>query len=289
MRRSERVSCPEYRICDWSVRRVSPEPAELAGKVAIVTGAARGIGRAVTELFVERGARVFAVDRDQDELCAMVTAVSPSAIVSCVVDLADRAARAEIVPRAVQAWGSLDIVVNNAAFLGQRHSLRRVQLADWDQVLEVNLTALLVLAQTAAAVLPRGGAIVNLSSIQEHSPIARHLAYATTKGGVSAMTRALAVEFGRGGIRVNAVVPGVITTPGWLSEERTVRIERTFERSPAALLERSGTTREVAEAVAFLASDRASFITGAELRVDGGRLLSRRTDAFAAGMEAYDE
>jgi len=255
--------------------------------VALVTGAARGIGRAIAEALVRDGCAVTAADLDGPALRELSEILGPERYRTEVVDLCDRQAREGLVDRTVAAWGRLDVLVNNAAHLGRRESVRRLDTEDWDRVLETNLAATVMLARDAAGVMTAGGSIVNVSSIQEHSPLAQHAAYAISKGGVSAATRALAVEFGPAGIRVNTIVPGVIETPG-MAEMRTDAGVGVGRSSPS-LLRRPGRPAEVAEAAAFLASDAASFVTGSSLRVDGGRLLSRRPDAFAEGWEADDE
>ena len=190
-------------------------------------------------------------------------------------------------PAVLEQWGRIDILVNNAATLGERTSGFELDREDWLRVLETNLTATAFLSRDSAKDMARRGAgvIVNLTSLQERPPLLRHVAYAASKGGISAVTRALAVEFAPSGIRVNAVAPGVIDSP---STTRTLRAatghdaSRPEQTKPATLLRRYGMPEEVAAAVAFLVSDEAAFVTGVIWDVDGGRSLSRHPDSAGA-------
>jgi NAD(P)-dependent dehydrogenase (short-subunit alcohol dehydrogenase family) len=152
---------------------------------------------------------------------------------------------------------------------------------DLRTVLDTNLAAAALLGRDAAADMVRrgAGAIVNVTSIQEHLPLATHVAYVASKGGISALTRAMAAELSPLGIRVNAVAPGVVDTPG-MRDQPALR-NGDGAATPATLLRRAGTPEEVADAIAFLASPAAAYITGTVLRVDGGRALSRFPDPLA--------
>jgi|SRR5690606_16643648 len=254
--------------------------------VAIVTGGARGIGRAVVERFVAGGHRVVLVDVD-DAAATEAAEASGPAVRAVAADLADDAQRARIVPETMDAFGRVDVVVNNAASLGERRPLIELADADIRRVIETNLVATTALSRDAAAHLPRGGAVINIASIQELMPLATHAAYVATKGGISALTRALAVELGPRGVRVNAVRPGVIATPSMAMSRRELGLgEALEEETSPTLLRRSGRPQDVAEAVWFLASEAAGFITGTSLTVDGGRSISRRPDPLE--QEAAD-
>ncbi len=276
----------------------------LADRVALVTGAGRGIGRAVVTRLVAEGVAVVATDVDGDGLAVTSSLVERygAKLTTSVVDLADRAARSDLVPFALRTYGRLDILVNNAAYHGRRVGALEFDDDDWDRVIEVNLSAPAAIARAAGQVMvdQGGGAMVNLGAIQSDLPLPTYLPYAASKGGVAALTRALAAELSPYGVRVNAVIPGTIDTesfrdtlapgttdpesggPGRADPPRQADLPRV-----ASLLPRPGTASEVASAVAFLAGDDASYVTGALLHVDGGRSLSRLPDPTDARYRGY--
>lgn len=258
--------------------------------VALVTGGACGIGRAIVERLSRDGWAVTFVDRDSRAGTAAAAEINEQGGLvrfECA-DLADRGQRNQLVAKTVEAWGRLDLLVNNAADVGGRLSLLDLTEEDWDRGLETNLTASAFLSRDAArAMLDGGGAIVNLATIQERLPLPTHVSYVASKGGVSALTRAVAVELGQYGIRVNAVVPGVIQTAGMAEEREHVGLGAAMQGGDQPwLLPRTGLPEDVAGAVAFLASSDAAFITGSTVTVDGGRSLSRKTDPLAEGLNS---
>jgi 3alpha(or 20beta)-hydroxysteroid dehydrogenase len=238
----------------------------LKNKRAIVTGGARGIGRATAELFARQGARVFVAD-----LAFPDEGFESADIYPVRLDVSREEAWQALVAEMVTEMGGVDILVNNAAIGGSARAIAEETLAEWDRVIAVNLTGVLMGMQ---AVLPsmrarRSGSIINFSSIWGNAAVPAMAAYHATKGAVRTLTKHAAVAYAPDNVRVNSIHPGITaTTP--------VLVDQPEEVSAAIVgatpLGRMAQPIEIANGVLFLASDESSFMTGSELVIDGGYL-----------------
>ena len=248
---------------------------ELTGKIALVTGATSGIGRAVALRFAAEGARVALAGRNAEALSALVTEIEENggAALPLAVDLRDREAAATLVPRALESFGALDIVVNAAGIITMGTIANTTEDA-WQEMLEINLNAVFRLMQQATpALIERRGNIVNVSSVTGLRSFPGVLAYCVSKAAVDQLTRCASLELAAQGVRVNAVNPGVVVTAlhrtsGMSDENYAAFLQHSQSTHP---LGRTGTPEEVADLVLFLASERAGWITGATYAIDGGR------------------
>ncbi|MFJ4376381.1 SDR family NAD(P)-dependent oxidoreductase [Pseudomonas japonica] len=249
------------------------------GKVALVTGAAQGLGLACAERFVADGARVVLVDVQADKVRAAAERFGDQAT-WLVADLSeiDSAAATQLVARAVEHFGSLDIVVNNAGII---HNADFVDFPEamFDKVLHVNLKSQFLIGQAAARVMIEHGihgSIINMSSINAELAIPNSVAYAVSKGGIKQLTAVMAVGLVNHGIRVNAIGPGTIATDLVLNSVMANEAQRrtVLSRTPMG---RCGEASEVASVASFLASDDASYIIGQTIYPDGGRLILNYT------------
>ncbi len=244
---------------------------DLDGKVAIVTGAASGIGRATALLLASRGARVVAEDVNPDVAALPGAGGSDARIVPFVADVATEEAARGAVELAMRRFGGLDILVNNAATVVYK-PIADMTLEEWNRVLAVNLTGVFLHSREAVRAIrahKRGGAVVNMGSYACFHGFPQIGAYAASKGGLAQLTRVLAVEAIRDGIRVNAVGAGDVVT-NLLNDVMPDGRAFLAAHGRNAPIGRAALPAEIAEVVAFLVSDRASFIVGAVVMADGG-------------------
>lgn len=246
--------------------------ARLQGRIALVTGAASGIGRATARRFAAEGATVILVDRDAAQLPAALAELTAGQHHSVVLDVTDEAGWIALAGDLATNFGRLDVLVNNAGY-GVFRSIADTTLEQWRSILAVNLDSVFLatkhllplLAQAAA-----GGAIVNMSSIRGIAAAANTGSYCAAKGGVRLFTKATALECAAlgNGVRANSIHPGHVETPLTARAHADPEIARTLLADTP--LGRAATTGEIADAILFLACDESRYMTGAELVVDGG-------------------
>ena len=241
----------------------------LDGKVGLITGAARGQGETEARLFAQEGAKIvltdILVDQGQRVAASIQTGGGEATFVQ--LDVSNPNEWTEVVRHAVQTYGRLDILVNNAG-IALRAGLVDTTVADWDRLMDINLKGVFLGMQHAipAMLESGGGSVINISSTSGIVGFPGGTAYHSAKGGVRLLTKATAAEYAKQGIRVNSIHPGIIETPMTdnMAEARTALL---LDRTPMG---RKGRPIEIAYGALFLASDESSFMTGAELVIDGG-------------------
>jgi 3-oxoacyl-[acyl-carrier protein] reductase len=244
----------------------------FADRVVVVTGAGHGIGRAVAERFAAEGARVVVNDLDEARAHEVAGAIPRGQAIAVAADVSSKAQVDAMFDAAVAGFGGVDVLVNNA---GNIHAARHFLEGDeewWDKLLDVNLKGAYLCSHRAAHIMVRkgSGVIVNMSSGGATRAHRGNVAYDASKGGMEAMTRAMALDLAPYGVRVNAIVPGLIRT--YDIDDRIAA-----ERGQVVPMGRLGTPEDLAGPTVFLATDDARYITGACLVVDGGVLVQQRS------------
>ena len=246
----------------------------LEGSVVVVTGAAGGIGRAIAQRFAEQGSRIVVNDVDADgaaEVAASIVEAGGTAMVA-LADVSVGAEVAAMFDTVMAEYGTVDVLVNNAGLVSPMLHFFDADEAWWRRILDVNLTGHFLCAHRAARIMAKsgGGNIINMSSGGATKAHRAFTAYDATKGGIEALTRAMALDLGPYNIRVNALMPGSIDTSGLGLDDRRLRGEN-------VPLGRVGEPIDMTGAALFLASDDASYITGDVIKVDGGMLAQQRS------------
>jgi NAD(P)-dependent dehydrogenase (short-subunit alcohol dehydrogenase family) len=247
----------------------------MEGKAVVITGGASGIGAACAQRFARAGARVIIADVDSVRGNEIAREIGEQA--RCVpVDLADEESIAACCAAIGAQVDAVRVLVNNAGIV-RRKAIAETDHEDWDAQVAINLRAPALMAKGLLPLLGReGGAVVNVSSEGGYRPRANHWVYDATKAGIGALTRAMAVEFAPLGVRANAVAPGWVVTEmhfGQAADPLGVKSELERRVHEGCILRRLGRPEEIANAIFFLASDEASYITGTTLHVDGGQGL----------------
>ncbi len=246
----------------------------LNNKVVLVTGGAGGIGRSIAQRFASQGCKVVVNDVDADAAAAVATAINDDGgtAVVAVADVSDSAQVAAMFDILVAEYGHIDVLVNNAGLVSPMLHFFDADEAWWRKIIDVNLTGHFLCSHVAARMMAKngGGCIINMSSGGATRAHRAFTAYDATKGGIEALTRAMALDLGPYGIRVNALMPGSIDTSGLSLEDRKLRGEN-------VPLGRIGEPIDMTGAALFLASDDASYITGDIIKIDGGMLAQQRS------------
>jgi NAD(P)-dependent dehydrogenase (short-subunit alcohol dehydrogenase family) len=250
---------------------------ELTGRVAVVTGAAMGIGRAIAERFVAEGARVVAADVDRERGESLASALGPRALFR-QTDVAEPDQIRDLIACAVDSFGGLDVMVNNAGISGALYPrFLDDDFADFARVMAVNLLGVMVGTQLAARHMADhgGGSIVNITSIGGLIPGPGVMTYRASKAAVMHLSKSVAIELADHDVRVNCIAPGNIPTQLLASSLRGDDPEKTSQAIRASMaasrpLKRDGTPEDVAEAALYLGSDRSRYVTGTILPIDGG-------------------
>ena len=240
---------------------------DLGGKVCVVTGAGRGIGRGMAEALARHGGFVVLVGRTLATLEDAASAIGDR----CMVQVADVSREADVLAlqdAVLARCGRIDVLVNNAGVNPIFRTIDRVSLEDWQTIIDVNLTGVFLCCKHLGGAMGAGGSVINVSSVAGHGGLPRSVPYCASKGGVEMLTKALALDWAKRGVRVNTLAPGWVDTDlthGLL--EHDVHGKRLLDHTPMG---RFATPQDMAGGVVFLASDASAFMTGQSLVIDGG-------------------
>ncbi len=240
---------------------------DLTGKVCILTGAGRGIGRAMAEGLARNGAQVVLTGRTRATLEEAAAAIGPTAFIhpADVSKEADVIAFRDVV---LEKFGKIDVLVNNAGVNAIFKGIERTSLDEWREIIDVNLTGVFLCCKYLGGAMGQGGSVINVTSVAGHSGLLRSVPYCASKGGVELLTKALALDWATKGVRVNALAPGWVDTDlthGLLGHD--IHGERLRARTPMG---RFAAPNDMAGGAVFLASDASSYMTGQSLVIDGG-------------------
>lgn len=246
----------------------------LEDKVCIVTGAAKGIGQAIAERYASEGAKVIATDINEEGVNAVVEGIisAGGSALAIKTDVSNEESVAGLFEQVVTAYGRVDVLVNNAGLISPMKHILEADKAWWDMIIGVNLTGTFLCCHKAAFIMAKqgSGSIINMSSGGATKAHRAFVAYDATKGGIEAMSRALALDLGPYGVRINSLIPGSIDTTGLSLEDRKLR-------GANVPLERIGEPYDMTGAALFLASDDSDYVTGQRVVVDGGMLAQQRS------------
>ncbi len=240
---------------------------DLGGKVCVVTGAGRGIGRGIAEALARAGATLVLTGRTAATLADAEAAIGWAAAV-VVADVAREADVVALRDAVLARHGRLDVLVNNAGINPVWRGIEKVSLADWQAIIDINLTGTFLCCKYLGGAMGQGGSVINMSSVGGHVGLTRSVPYCASKGGVEMLTKALALDWAKRGVRVNCLAPGYVDTDlthGLLAHE--VHGKPFLDHVPMG---RFGTAREMGSAAVFLASDASAYMTGQSLVLDGG-------------------